>query len=380
MSEYPAGRTLDDLLAPHFEGLRVLITGHTGFVGSWLANWLSKCGAVIAGLSLPPDAAPKSSEVLPPASVRDFESDIRDRDALSTVFREFQPEFVFHLAAQALVLSSFEDPVTTFETNVLGGLHVLEAMRHVPGLKGCVFVTSDKCYGTRDGPHSESDCLGGDDPYSASKGAVEIVANAYRSSFFRAENVGLATARAGNILGGGDLARFRLIPDCVRAIRAHKPVELRHPSAVRPWQHVLDAIAGYLRLGCALIDEPVLFADGWNFGPAPENSAPVGDVVTRFIESWRRNGGEALDPVISLVRSPSERECLVLDSEKAQRRLGWRTMLDLDETVDWAVQGYQESSLKSGNDAAGAQIDRYTRLDRESSNLKNDAHTDHADG
>ena len=379
VSETSGSRPLDELLASHFDGRRVVLTGHTGFVGSWLAAWLAKCGADIVGISLPTEVVPKSSELEPPTTVRNFELDIRDRVALSPVFGEFQPEFVFHLAAQALVLPSYRDPLATFETNVLGGAYVLEAMRQTPSVKGCVFVTSDKCYTIRDGAHTENDCLGGDDPYSASKGAAEIVAHAYRSSFFEAENVGLATARAGNILGGGDLGQFRLIPDCIRAIRASKPVELRHPSAVRPWQHVLDAVAGYLRLACALIDDPAHFAQPWNFGPSPENSAPVGDLVTRFVERWRL-GGEALDPVISLTRSAGEREYLVLNSEKARNRLGWRTVLDLDDTVDWTVRWYQERSLKSDTDVTAAQIERYIKLDRESSNLDSDADVNHADG
>ena len=355
---------LTDLIESHFAKRRVLIYGHSGFVGGWLATWLSEIGADVMGFSLPSATEPTSAHVARPRVDHEVASDIRDPRAVELSTLEFDPEIVFHLAAQALVIPSYEEPVWTFETNVLGTAHVLDVLRQTRSIRSCVVITSDKCYANRNGAHRESDALGGDDPYSASKAAAEMVADSYRKSFLASRGVGLATARAGNILGGGDFAEHRVIPDCVRAIEAGAPVALRHPEAVRPWQHVLDAVAGYLRLGAALLDNPDHYSEAWNFGPSQNDVTSVEELVRRFLASWRERGGVAHDAIREREDSVGERESLLLDSAKARSELRWRPFLDIAQTIDWTTEWYHEvmKDPDTAADATSNQIARYMAL------------------
>lgn len=357
---------LEAVFERSFAGRRILVTGHNGFVGSWLSFLLARAGAEVTGLSLA--TLPGSlAEALHLADlVESVTGDITEISTVERVVARCAPEIVFHLAAQALVIASYQEPVTTFATNVMGTAHVLDSLRHQHGVKACVVVTSDKCYATADGAHVETDRLGGEDPYSASKAAAELVAHAYRTSYFSDGSLALATTRAGNIVGGGDWADDRIVPDCARAVRAGEPVVLRRPDAVRPWQHVLDATAGYLRLGDALLREPEIAADAWNFGPPAEAAATVGEFVSDLVARWRGRGAAVADPVLRETPPVAERGVLTLDSSKARRLLGWRPMLDLEETIDWTVEWYATALGTERFDAAvttGAQLARYLALD-----------------
>jgi CDP-glucose 4,6-dehydratase len=317
-----------------WRGRRVFITGHTGFKGAWLGLWLNRLGSSVVGYALP---APTTPSLFAAAAVaetmRSMEGDVRDLDRLRRALREAAPEIVFHLAAQALVRPSYREPVATFTTNVMGTVHVLEACRDVPGLRAAVVVTSDKCYeeGAAGRPHRESDPLGGHDPYAASKACTEIAAAAYRRSFFDAAPGGaaVATARSGNVIGGGDWAPDRLIADLIRAYSAGHSPRLRNPGAVRPWQHVLDPLAGYLMLAERLYEQGRPFAEPWNFGPAPGSAVSVEAVAERAGRLWGGNGGW----LIETAPQPREAPVLELDAGKARARLGWKPLLDLDTAL-----------------------------------------------
>lgn len=358
--------TGDGCLADLLDGLsgtRFFVTGHTGFVGSWLVHLLSSAGAAVTGYAfepLPDSLGAASGEL---AGVRSLIGDVRDAAALAAALRESRATVVLHLAAQALVLPSYEDPVGTFATNVLGTANLLEAVRGAPEVAACLVVTSDKCYALGPSAHREGDPLGGDDPYSASKAAAEHVAHAYRASFGPAGGA-LATARAGNVVGGGDAAAERIVPDFARAWSRGRPLVLRRPGAVRPWQHVLDALAGYLRLTAALLaGEPV--AEAWNFGPPEDAAATVGEFVALLTAAGRSRGRPVPDPVHG-PPGPPERGVLLLDSAKARERLGWQPVLDLAATAEWTVDWYA-GSFGGGFDpsaATRAQIGRYLALER----------------
>lgn len=336
-------------------GRRVLVTGHTGFKGTWLCAWLADLGAEVTGIGLPPATEPALFAAAGLASRIDSRiGDIRARHRLARLVRQARPEIVFHLAAQALVIEGLADPLTTLQSNVLGTANLLDAARDAPDLRTIVVVTSDKCYRQVGRPCTEDDSLGGEDPYGASKACAEIVAEAYRHSYFARKGVGLATARAGNVIGGGDFAPGRLLPDLIRAYRAGRPAELRRPSAVRPWQHVLDALAGYLRLAERLHADPGAYAGPWNFGPLPEELwtvACVADAVAEALGrgSWRQAYG-LLPPEMPILR---------LSSEQAERRLGWRPQLDTGEAIAWTVAGYTVLAQTGGTDWLLEQIARY---------------------
>lgn len=330
--------------APTFRGLRVLVTGHTGFKGAWLSAWLARDGAAVTGLALPPErnGQPNLFEAAEIGrALRSVEGDIRDAALVARTLGEARPEIVFHLAAQALVRRSYADPLGTFATNVMGTANVLEAARRAGSVRAVVCVTSDKCYANRGGarPFREDDALGGRDPYSASKAAAELVAGAYRETLLAQDGggVALATARGGNVVGGGDWAEDRLVPDIVRFVNAGAAIVLRKPEAVRPWQHVLELVRAYAVLGRRLLDAPGAAAGAWNFGPAPGNAVSVSELARRFAAAY--GGGNAR---IEVAPSPlAEADRLTLDTAKAEARLGWRPRLDLDETVRLAAAWYR---------------------------------------
>jgi CDP-glucose 4,6-dehydratase len=331
------------MFAPFFAGKRVFLTGHTGFKGSWLLAWLHAMNAQVCGYALPPATRPALFDLIDGAKLcaRHVVGDIRDIEALRAAIAEFQPDIAIHMAAQALVLPSYDDPAGTFATNVTGTANVLDALRGVPALKRILVVTSDKVYANDGSGRAfvEGDRLGGHDPYSASKAAAEIVVDSFRASFFK-DGVALAVGRAGNVIGGGDWAAHRIVPDAVRAMTDAKPLVLRRPGAIRPWQHVLDPLAGYL----ALIRSGL--SGAYNFGPDPANRRTVGELIERFAAL---NGGK---PAITLDNAPlaDEAPYLLLSSEKAARDLAWRPEMDFARAVDATAKWY--AAWRAGSDPA----------------------------
>ena len=347
-------RTLEDLgMNPAFwHGRRVLITGHTGFKGSWLSLWLQSLGAEVSGYALEPPTEPSLFETARVAQgMTSIIGDIRDRARLGEYIDRLQPEIIVHMAAQPLVRESYRDPVTTYETNIMGTVNLLEAVRASASARVVINVTSDKCYENREWAwgYREHDPMGGHDPYSSSKGCAELVTQAYRRSFFDHGGSGtaLASARAGNVIGGGDWAQDRLIPDMIRALQQGETIRIRNPAAIRPWQHVLEPLSGYLNLAERLWAEPGQYADGWNFGPHEHDARPVGWIADRFVEAWGGNarwthdGGE----------HPHEAHYLKLDCTKAREALGWLPILPLDETiagiVDWHKACQQGADMRA---------------------------------
>jgi len=332
-------------LEEYYSGRKCLVTGHTGFKGSWLSVWLHRLGAQICGYALQPPTEPSLFDLAEVGEfVQDNRGDLRDFDHLRKVVAKVQPEIVFHLAAQPLVRRSYREPKATFDVNVGGTVNLLEALRESATVRAAVVVTSDKCYENREWDHSyrENDPLGGRDPYSASKAAAEMVANAYRRSFFEPAGVGLTTARAGNAIGGGDWAENRIIPDAVRALASDSPVPVRHPDSVRPWQHVLEPLYGYLLLGAKLLQgsqEVSEYAGAWNFGPAPSSFRTVKDVADLFIRyfgkgSWEDKSGEQNE-------AQPEAKMLALAWEKAYLRLGWSPRWGFEETIERTAKWYR---------------------------------------
>lgn len=356
---------LREVLGRTFAGRRVLVTGHNGFVGTWCSLLLAAAGADVVGCSL----ARRDGELADLCGLdRLVEShvvDVRDGAALRQLLSGVRPEIVLHLAAQALVIPSVEDPVTTFATNVLGTANLLEALRELPETRAAVIVTSDKCYATSTTPQREGDPLGGDDPYSASKAAQELVAHAFRASVLDPTHLGVATARAGNVVGGGDFSPLRVVPDVVRAISADAPIRLRDPGAIRPWQHVLDAVAGYLRLADALVAEPEGASEAWNFGPDQDVPHSVGEVVAIFCDRWAYLSGTEVPTVRhdGAGRVP-ERHVLTLDSAKARARLGWRPVLEVRDAIAWSADWYHAATdARSARAVTRAQIARFLELE-----------------
>ena len=341
-----------------WRGRRVLLTGHTGFKGSWLLLLLESLGAKVTGISLEPEADGLFNRIKGAARSLHIVSDIRDYDALRKIVAAADPEIILHLAAQPLVRQSYIDPLETIDTNVIGTANVLEAARGIEGLIAIVSVTTDKCYANdgRTTGYFESDRLGGHDPYSNSKACAELVTQCFRDSFFAARSVGVATARAGNVIGGGDYSADRLIPDTVRALSAGLKPELRNPTAVRPWQHVLEPLSGYLLLAQKLAADPTSFAKGWNFGPPAEHVASVATIVGRLARYWGHSG----DFSQQAGDHPHEAEVLTLDSGMAIRELAWQPRLSLGTAVEWTAEWYR--AQLAGRNAAElclAQIRRY---------------------
>lgn len=321
-----------------WQGKRVLLTGHTGFKGSWLSLWLQGMGAQVRGLALPPPTVPALFEVARVAEGMDHQvADIRDFAVVQSLVREFEPEIVLHLAAQPLVRLSYQQPVETYATNVMGTVHLLEAARHVGSVKAIVNVTTDKCYENREWAwgYREDEPMGGHDPYSNSKGCVELVSSAYRSSFLNAAGIAMATARAGNVIGGGDWALDRLVPDILRALEQGEPVLIRNPHAIRPWQHVLEPLSGYLLLAERLYTHGQAEAEAWNFGPRDEDAKPVQWIVERLCQSWGQEARWTLQPG----EHPHEASFLKLDISKVRQRLHWTPRWTLatalQRIIDW---------------------------------------------
>ena len=329
-----------------WQGKRVLITGHTGFKGAWLCMLLNSFGARVAGYALDPPTQPSLYELARVDELVDSAlGDVRDLESLSERVRAFAPRFVFHMAAQSVVLRSYDDPVETYSTNVLGTVHLLEAVRRMRGACTVINVTTDKCYENKGQVkgYREGDALGGHDPYSNSKACAELVGDAYRESFFplsrrNEHDVGLASARAGNVIGGGDWTPRQLVPDTIAAFVQSRPVALRHPLAVRPWQHVLDCLAGYVKLAEALAENVQAYSGAWNFGPAESDSRPVCYVVETLAAHW----GTDITWVQDGAHHPPEEQLLSLDVTKAATFLGWQCRLPIDEALRWVADWYRD--------------------------------------
>lgn len=331
-----------------YKNKRVLVTGHTGFKGSWLSIWLNMMGAQVVGCALDP-YSPKDNFVVSHLSERlfaDIRADIRDYERLNSVIQEYQPEIIFHLAAQALVKKGYDEPRETYETNVMGSLHVLESLRHCHAVKAVVMVTSDKCYENLEQiwGYKETDRMGGYDPYSSSKGCAELLISSYRNSYFNPQNFSahgkaIASVRAGNVIGGGDWSENRLIPDCIRFIEDGQAIQIRNPKATRPWEHVLESLSGYLRVGEKLMSDPVRYATGFNFGPNNLTNKTVMDVVRELVKYYGK--GQVVDA--SDPNAVHEHKLLKLDVTKAYDMLGWQTQWNFDTTIAQTVHWYKEA-------------------------------------
>lgn len=352
------------MFANAYRGRKVWLSGHTGFKGSWLAAWLVELGAEVHGFALPPATTPALFDQLGlEGAMRHDLADIRDFHALRRSLSTAQPDFIFHLAAQPLVRHSYEQPLATYATNVMGTAHVLEAARSLPRPCAVVCVTTDKCYENREWLHAyrESDPLGGHDPYSSSKAAAELAIASWRKSFFPTSHiVKIASARAGNVIGGGDWAPDRLVPDCVRALRQSEAIAVRNRTATRPWQHVLEPLSGYLWLGAVLAQpalrpfEPVLFRDAFNFGPENDSNRTVAEVVQEFLRHWPGRWEDRSDP-----QAVHEARLLHVSTDKAHHLLGWRPVWDFARTVAETARWYQADHAGT-NDALARTCDQIT--------------------
>lgn len=354
-----------DIFNSFFKGKRVLVTGHTGFKGSWLSIWLHELGAQVIGVGLEPFSA-KDNFVLSGIGSKlfaDLRADIRDGQKMKEIFSEYQPEIVFHLAAQPLVRLSYEIPVETYETNVMGTINIMEAIRATESVKVGVMITTDKCYDNNEQleGYVETDPFGGYDPYSSSKGACEIAIQSWRRSFFNPEDYGrkhhvsLASVRAGNVIGGGDWALDRIIPDCIRALESTKVIEIRSPKSVRPWEHVLEPISGYLLLAEKMWENPIGYCEGWNFGPEADNVLTVWDVASAIVDIF--GFGELKD--VSEQSALHEAKLLMLNINKAKTRLGWYPRLSARETAELTADWYKRYKTENVYDICLDEINRF---------------------
>lgn len=325
-----------------YENKRVLVTGDTGFKGSWLSLWLHELGADVVGFALPPEREEDHFCMIElDKMIHHIDGDTREFTVLNKIFDDFRPEYLFHLAAQSLVKLSYEEPKLTFDTNVGGSVNILEAIRTTASLRSVIYVTSDKCYKNREWiwSYRENDELGGHDPYSASKAAAEIVFSAYMNSFFNErEGLGAASVRAGNVIGGGDWALDRIVPDCIKALRSGQPIMVRSPNSTRPWQHVLEPLSGYLLLASKIYNNPEKHSGAWNFGPGGESICTVQDLAERIVGFWGKG-----DIQVNIQHgTPHEARLLHLNCDKAQRILRWRPRWDFDRAVDETAFWYKE--------------------------------------
>lgn len=336
-----------DLFDNFFKGKRVLVTGHTGFKGSWLSIWLHELGAEVVGVSQEPFTN-RDNFVLSGIGhkiMADLRANICDGQKMKEIFQKYQPEIVFHLAAQPLVRYSYEQPVETYEANVMGTIHVMEAIRSTVSVKVGVMITTDKCYDNKEQMrgYKEDDPFGGYDPYSSSKGACEIAIQSWRRSFFNPEDYGkkhhvsLASVRAGNVIGGGDWALDRIIPDCIKALEQDKVIDIRSPKAIRPWEHVLEPLSGYMLLAKKLWEHPTEFCEGWNFGPESESVSTVWEVATELIKNYGK--GELKDSSDS--NAVHEAKLLMLDITKAKTKLGWKPRMNMRQCMELVVDWYK---------------------------------------
>jgi len=343
-----------------WQGKRVFLTGHTGFKGSWLSLWLTSLGATVKGYALNPPTTPSLFNEAKVDSLIDSQiADIRDQDVLYESMTKFNPDILIHMAAQPLVRYSYEAPIETYEVNVIGTAKVLEVARSCINLKAIVNITTDKCYENdgRSQGYKENDPMGGYDPYSSSKGCAELVASAYRRSFLQEQGIGLASVRAGNVIGGGDWADDRLIPDILRSFEKGEPVVIRNPKATRPWQHVLEPLSGYLVLAQKLYKDQKEYAEGWNFGPNEQDVKPVDWILDKMIGNWPNSSWE-----LDKISSPHEADFLKLDISKAKSKLGWSPVWELSHTLEKIVNWHQAWLNKEDVQAIClAEIEEYTK-------------------
>jgi len=344
-----------------YKNKKALITGHTGFKGSWLTIWLNQLGVDVVGVSLEPKSE-KDLFVLSGISskIKEYREDIRDLKKMKEIFYKEQPEIVFHLAAQALVLESYENPVESYETNIMGTVNILEAIRHTKSVMAAVMITSDKCYENKEWNwgYREIDPMGGFDPYSSSKGAAELVISSYRNSFFyEKETCGIASARAGNVIGGGDWAENRIIPDCVKVFEKGDKVFLRNPEATRPWQHVLEPLGGYLLLAEKLYKDKEKYEGAWNFGPDRDNQKTVLQLVQKFTDYYKTGEIEFDD-----TKQKHEAGLLALDISKAINKLNWKPILDFNASLKYTAEWYRYYSEQDVLSMTQQQIAKYSEL------------------
>ena len=353
-----------DIFDSFYRGKRVLVTGHTGFKGSWLAVWLHEIGAEVIGVGLDPATERDNFELtgIGGKIAADIRADIRDGERLKHIFKEYKPEIVFHLAAQPLVRLSYQCPVETYQTNVMGTINVLEAIRATGSVKIGVMITTDKCYENREQiwGYRENEAMGGYDPYSSSKGAAEIAIASWRRSFFNPDKYSehgkaVASVRAGNVIGGGDWALDRIIPDCIRALEAGLPIDIRSPRSIRPWQHVLEPFSGYMLLAKKMWEEPAKYCEGWNFGPNPESISTVWEVASKVIENY--GCGSLRD--LSDTNALHEAKLLLLDISKARFGLGWQPRMNIDQTIELTVDWYKNYNVENPYQLCIRQINRY---------------------
>ena len=351
-----------DIFENFYNDKKILITGHTGFKGSWLSTWLNEMGAVLTGYALDPNTERDNFTVTGLSGLMaDTRDDVRNYDKLLQTVQEIQPEIIFHLAAQPLVRESYKTPRETFDVNVTGTVNILEAARMTPSVRTVVIITTDKCYENKETiwGYREYDQLGGHDPYSASKACAELVTRAYRKSFFQKERtIGVATVRAGNVIGGGDWCTDRIIPDCINALKEGRSIEVRSPSSIRPWQHVIEPVYGYLLLGKKLYNDPESFSGAWNFGPDENSIITVEELVDKVIRRW--GSGSWTD--ISESDKPHETTILKLDTTKSKHILGWRPRLSIDRAIEYLVSWYKADTVDYNFNVA--QISDYCRTTR----------------
>ena len=361
------------MINPDFwRGKRVFLTGHTGFKGGWVSLWLQNLGAELTGFALQPPTQPSLFEEANIADgMHSITGDIRDLPTLQQAMQAAQPEIVIHMAAQPLVRYSYQNPVETYATNVMGTVHLLEAVRNTPGVKAVVNITSDKCYENREWiwGYRENEPMGGYDPYSNSKGCAELVTSAYRNSYFNPKEfdrhgVALASVRTGNVIGGGDWAEDRLIPDIMRAVTQGKPVHIRNPHAIRPWQHVLEPLSGYLMLAQRLWEEGAAHGEGWNFGANDEDAKPVSWIVERLTGMWGEGAAWVLDGAGD---HPYEAHYLKLDCSKARAKLGWMPRWNLSETLGYIIDWHK--AREAGKDMRAMSLSQISQYEGENVDL-----------